>query len=48
MSGDREWSFCPYVSVGLASYAKGDDILSVKENADNDMYRFKKAHKETM
>ena len=38
----------PYVSVGSASYAKGDDILSVKENADNDMYRFKKAHKETM
>ena len=38
----------PYISVGSAQYAKGDDILSVKETADNDMYRFKKAHKKHM
>ena len=35
----------PYVSVGTASFAAGDNALKVKENADKDLYRFKKEHK---
>ena len=35
----------PYVSVGLASFVKGDNILKVKETADNNMYQFKKEQK---
>ncbi|MGN0718770.1 MAG: GGDEF domain-containing protein [Anaerovoracaceae bacterium] len=35
----------PYISVGAASYVKGDSILKVKETADANMYQFKKEQK---
>ena len=35
----------PYVSVGSASFVKGDNVLKVKETADNNMYQFKKEQK---
>ena len=37
----------PYVSVGSASFAAGDNALKVKEAADRDLYRFKKEHKKS-
>lgn len=37
--------FLPYVSVGYAPFAAGDDILKVKDTADFNMYRFKRKHK---
>lgn len=38
----------PYISVGAASYVKGDSILKVKETADTNMYQFKKEQKKKM
>ena len=38
-------SILPYVSVGSASFAAGDDALKVKEAADRELYRFKREHK---
>ena len=35
----------PYISVGAASFAKGESILKVKETADANMYQFKKEQK---
>ena len=35
----------PYLSVGSASFMAGDNVLEVKETADNDMYQFKKTRK---
>lgn len=35
----------PYVSVGSAPFVKGDNVLKVKETADNNMYQFKKKRK---
>ena len=41
----RVLDFLPYVSVGYAPFAAGDDILKVKDTADFNMYRFKRKHK---
>ena len=41
----KELDILPYVSVGSASFVAGDNVLRVKEAADNNMYQFKKAHK---
>lgn len=41
----RTLSILPYVSVGSAPFEARDDILKVKEIADNNMYQFKKKHK---
>ena len=46
LNGRREvLDFLPYVSVGYAPFAAGDDILKVKDTADFNMYRFKRKHK---
>lgn len=37
----------PYVSIGSAPFAAGDNALKVKEAADRDLYRFKKEHKKS-
>lgn len=48
----KEWdlkrktrTFFPYLSVGSAPFAVGDDILTVKETADQNMYQFKRVQK---
>ncbi|NLC43395.1 MAG: diguanylate cyclase [Clostridiales bacterium] len=35
----------PYVSVGMAEFMPGDDILTVKEKSDQNMYIYKRQHK---
>ena len=41
----REFDFIPNVSFGSSTFS-GEDILTIKDRADQDMYRFKKARKE--
>ena len=41
----KELDILPYLSVGSASFMAGDNVLEVKETADNDMYQFKKTRK---
>ncbi|WP_283231516.1 GGDEF domain-containing protein [Fusibacillus kribbianus] len=38
-------NYLPYVSIGSASFTAGDDILTVKETADQNMYQFKRRKK---
>ncbi|MDO4487060.1 MAG: GGDEF domain-containing protein [Bacillota bacterium] len=41
----KKLEILPYVSIGSASFVKGDNVLKVKETADNNMYRFKRERK---
>lgn len=35
----------PYVSIGTAVFSRGDNILAVKEKADQELYAYKEKHK---
>lgn len=41
----KTFDILPYVSVGSAPFAAGDNALDVKGIADHNMYRFKEEHK---